>query len=141
MNSIISQEDKIFLQQVESCGFPISEFNHKAHIRLGYIYLAGMSLESALDRMRNSLTNLLSHNEIAPEGKYHETLTKAWLIAILCFMKKSEGCVLFDHFIEANPELLSSDLLLHHYAKATLFSDQARTQFVEPDELPFPDLS
>jgi hypothetical protein len=37
MNSTISQEDKIFLQQVESCGFPISEFSHKVHISLGYI--------------------------------------------------------------------------------------------------------
>ncbi|MCH7639980.1 MAG: hypothetical protein IH855_11050 [Bacteroidetes bacterium] len=43
-----------------------------------------------------------------------------------------------ESFIEQNPELLDSKIMMTHYSAEVLISDEARTQFVEPDLDPIP---
>ncbi|WP_237324077.1 hypothetical protein [Vibrio penaeicida] len=134
----VSNEDRMFCERVEQCLFPISEFDHKSHIRLAYLYLAQYSLEEAVIKVRETLNSLLKYNGIEPSGKYHETLTKAWLLAVNHFMNKTEKCTTADEFIERNPALLDTEIMMTHYKKETLFSARARAEFVEPDLLPIP---
>ena len=41
-------------------------------------------------------------------------------------------------FIEQNPEMLDSKIMMTHYSAETLFSDEVRVKFVEPDLDPIP---
>ncbi|MDP2574380.1 hypothetical protein Q8W40_19470 [Vibrio penaeicida] len=134
----ISNEDRIFCEHVEQCLFPISDFDHKSHIRLAYLYLTQYGVEDAVIKVREVLFNLLKYNDIEPLGKYHETLTKAWLLAVKHFMNKTEKCTTADEFIKHNPALLDTAIMMTHYKKETLFSARARAEFIEPDLLPIP---
>lgn len=117
----ISNEDRIFCEHVEQCLFPISDFDHKAHIRLAYLYLTQYGVEDAVIKVREVLFNLLKYNDIEPLGKYHETLTKAWLLAVKHFMNKTEKCTTADEFIKHNPALLDTAIMMTHYKKRRYF--------------------
>jgi hypothetical protein len=134
----ISTEDGEFKRQVESCEFPASDFDHRAHIRLAYIYIVESGVDNAAGLMRETILGLLKHAGIEPSLKYHETLTEAWILAVHHFLKNTETAQSADDFIEQNPVLLDSKIMLTHYSAEVLFSDQARQSFVEPDLDPIP---
>ncbi len=73
---LLSKEDSIFKTQLETCEFPVSDFDHKSHLRLAYIYLVEHTIETAIPMMRESLNHFIQHNGV-PASKYHETLTQA----------------------------------------------------------------
>lgn len=41
MKYLISKEDLQFKNQIESCEFPVPDFDHRAHVRLAYVYPIG----------------------------------------------------------------------------------------------------
>lgn len=131
MSCQISKEDLEFKTQVENCSFPISEFNHRAHLRLAYIYLSEHSFAQAVALMRESLVRLLAFNNVDP-AKYHETLTQAWLLLVEGRMA-SQVTDNADAFIDLHVDLLSFQLMLQFYSETLLFSEQAREAFVAPD--------
>ena len=65
------------------------------------------------------------HNGIDPT-KYHETLTKAWILAVHHFMNKSESCNSAEELITKNPEMLDTKIMMTHYSAEVLFSEEAR---------------
>jgi hypothetical protein len=132
----LTQEDINFRSAFEACTFAPSEFNHEAHVRLAYIYLATADVEIAVRRMREALLNFLAHNGV-PSTKYHATITRAWVLAVRHFMNHSTSTSAAD-FIEKNDELLDSKIMLTHYSASVLFSPDARVSFVEPDLDPIP---
>jgi hypothetical protein len=101
------------------------------------VYLAGDDVDAALERMRAALVAFLAHHGI-PAAKYHETLTRAWLLAVHHFMHRSPEAASADDFIDRNPLLLDTNIMLTHYSADLLFSDSARAGFVEPDLDPIP---
>jgi len=44
-----------------------------------------------------------------------------------------------DIFIEKNPRMLDSKIMISHYSAEVLFSDEARAKFVEPNLDPIPE--
>ena len=128
----------MFKNQVESCEFPIPDFDHRAHIRLAYIYLVEGSPDSAVNLMQDTLTGLLKHVGVDPSEKYHQTLTEAWILAVHHFMSKTDHCESADDFIEQNNVMLDSKIMMTHYSAEVLFSDAARKTFVEPNLDPIP---
>ena len=138
MKHHISSEDRNFLEHVETCSIPVSDFDHRAHLRLAYIYLVDNSTDSSCALVRETLTRLLRHNNIEPGAKYHETLTRAWLLAVHHFMNNSDGMASSDEFINQNPEMLDSRIMLTHYSKDRLFSDEARKAYIDPNLEPIP---
>ena len=136
-NHTLSEDDLAFRESIESCELFVSEFDHRAHLRLAYIYLLESDPETAFERIRKAITNILNHNDVDP-AKYHETITKAWVLAVQLFMRRSGTVQSSEHFIELNPRLLDSKIMLTHYSEEHLFSDEARMAFVEPDLDPIP---
>src|SRR6185295_10446788 len=132
----LSQDDRNFRSAFESCTVPPPQFNHEAHVRLAYIYLVESGVESAVQRMREGLLNFIEHNGI-PRSKFHETITRAWVLAVRHFMDKSSSTSSQD-FIAKNQVLLDSKIMLTHYSASVLFSSDARESFVEPDLDPIP---
>jgi hypothetical protein len=133
----LSKNDREFRAAFEAGAYAPADFSHRAHVRLAYVYLAGSDVDLALERMRAALVSFLSHHGI-PASKYHATLTRAWILAVHHFMHRSPEASSADDFIERNPLLLDSKIMLTHYSADLLFSDQARADFVEPDLDPIP---
>lgn len=137
MTLAVSADDSLFRQALENCAFPIADFDHRAHLRLAYVYLAEYDTAPATGYMRDTLLRLLQHHGIG-SGKYHETLTRAWILAVRHFMDQTPMADCADDFIDRNPALLDSKIMLRHYSAQLIFSDQARQQFVAPDRAPIP---
>lgn len=133
MLHLVSNNDLEFKQQVETCAFSASDFDHRAHVRLAYIYLCNNTAEESVILMRETLMGLLKSVGVDPVEKYHQTLTEAWILAVNHFMQKSQKANSADEFIDNNSALLDSNIMLKHYSAETLFSDNARFAFVEPD--------
>ncbi len=132
----LSREDRDFRSAFEACTVTPSRFDHEAHVRLAYVYLVENDVESAVQRMREGLLSFIDHNGIA-RSKFHETITRAWVLAVRHFMNKGASTSSKD-FIAKNPELLDSRIMLTHYSASVLFSSDARAAFVEPDLDPIP---
>lgn len=126
-----SESDRNFRQAFEACSVLPSEFNHLAHLRLAYVYLAENELEVAQDKFRCSLLSFLTAHGI-PEGKFHHTLTRAWVLAVRHFMNRYSSSS-FSEFASQSKPLLDSKVMLTHYSAELLFSPNARASFLEPD--------
>lgn len=137
MTHLLSDADRAFQSEFESGRFPVGEFNHRAHLRLAYVYLVGQNAEAAYHSMRDALYGFLATNDI-DRSKYHDTMTRAWILAVRHFMEKTSSSGSADEFIEQNPEMLDSNIMMTHYSAQLLFSDKARAEFVEPDLEPIP---
>jgi hypothetical protein len=132
----LSDADRAFRAAFETFAVAPADFNHEAHVRLAYVYLTGLDVESAVDRMREALLTFIEHHRI-PRSKHHETLTRSWILAVRHFMDRSPAVSTAD-FLARNPELLDSRIMLTHYSARVLFSAEAREGFVEPDLDPIP---
>lgn len=130
-----SADDRAFLAAFEACEVPPSAFNHREHVRLAYVCLCEEGTpDAAHARVRTALHAFIAHNGV-PASKYHETITRAWVLAVDYFMRKAAPAVFdsFETFIASDPRLLDSSIMLTHYSRERLFSDEARAGFVEPD--------
>ena len=137
----LSKADRHFRSAFEAYLILPSQFTHEAHVRLAYTYLVEHEdVETAVETMRRRLLQFLEYHDI-PRSKYHETLTRAWILAVRHFMNRSGASNSAAEFIEANRQLLDSQIMLTHYSAAVLFSAEARASFVEPDIEPIPPVS
>jgi hypothetical protein len=127
-----SAEDEAFMRAFEACEIAPAQFDHAAHVRLAYIYLCGSTVDGAVARMKQALLAFLSHLGVG-ESKYHETITRAWVMAVGHFMAEAPPCESAAAFIDANPRLLDSKIMLTHYSAELLFSPEARRGFIGPD--------
>jgi hypothetical protein len=87
--------------------------------------------------MRDTLLTVLEHNGVDP-SKYYDTMTRAWILAVRHFMEATLSSESADSFIDQNPEMLHSNIMMTHYSAEVLFSDEARARLVEPDRDPIP---
>jgi len=129
---VTSGDDREFLGAFEACEVAPEDFGHAAHVRLAYIYLCGHSVDESVARMKAALLAFLAHLGVGP-AKYHETITRAWVMAVAHFMDRGRTFDSAAAFMAAYPQLLDSRIMLTHYSAEVLFSQEARQAFVEPD--------
>lgn len=132
-----SEADDAFIREFEMGALIPEAFGHRAHLRVAYVYLTRQSRDDAARAVRQGLTTFLAANGL-PANKYHETLTRAWVMAVHHFMQRSPATQSADEFIDGNPELLDPAIMLTHYSRDVLFSTAARESFVPPDMDPIP---
>lgn len=137
MKHLASAEDQKFRLEVESLRVRPEEFDHAAHVRLAYAYLCDGSTEEASARLKNTLLAFLGHLG-SDSSKYHETITRAWVMAVDHFMDLSAPCASYEEFVGFNPRLLDSRIMLTHYSARALLSVEARQKFIAPDIQPIP---
>lgn len=128
--------DLAFLAEIESGCLPAASFDHRAHLRLAYLLLRERGLEDAGVAMKARLLGFLAHHGV-DAGKYHATVTGAWLRAVHAAMRSGGGAASSRAFIEANPALLDGALLSRHYSNERLRGDAGRAAFLPPDREPF----
>jgi hypothetical protein len=126
--------DDEFLAAFETCVLPKAEWTHVAHVRMAWLYVARLSFETALDRIRSGIRR---YNASVGSDGYHDTITIALTLLIRARLETGEG---FATFAARNPDLFENrtGLLGRHYDPATLASAEARRRFVLPDRDPLP---
>jgi hypothetical protein len=122
--------DEEFLAALESCHLPAAQFNHAAHVRLGYLYLRQQKFPHALSRMSTAICRFAE--SIGKSTLYHETITVAFMALIHERLYQRGDAGGWDGFARANPDLLHKDALLSLYPQAVLDSAEARARFVLP---------
>ena len=108
-----------------------------ARVRSAYVYLHGSPVDSDADRRTDALVGYIDQLGVG-HGKYHETITRAWIMAVSHFMNECSRCQSAADFMSRNPSLLNSRIMLTHYSAHVLFSAKARQEFVHPDISPIP---
>ena len=138
MTHQVTSDDRAFQARVERGEVAPADFDHRAHVRLAYVYLVCEPTPAeAHHAMRRAIQGFLTHHGVEPT-KYHETITRAWVMAVRHFMGDTPRADSADDFIARNPRLLDSRIMLSHYSAGVLFSDEARRAFVDPDLEPIP---
>jgi|SRR5947209_16439187 hypothetical protein len=111
-------------------------FGHREHLELAWTYLDRHADVDAAHQAVAAAVRHLAQRHGMPH-KYHETLTRAWVV-VVALHRGLEGGESFDDFIAAHPRLLQRDLLSRHYSEPLLWSDSARARWTEPDLRAFP---
>lgn len=126
------REDDEFVRAFEACTLPKAQFTHAAHVRAAWWYLQHYPLGDAIDRFRATLQAYAA--SLGASGKYHETITIAWLLLIAERLDAGARPLTWREFADRHPELFGAPSLVNrYYAEATLKSARARTSFVMPD--------
>jgi hypothetical protein len=130
--------DEEFVRAFESGKVTPEQFDHRAHVRVAWVYLQESdSLEAALPRMREAIKRFAA--AAGASQKYHETITVLWM-RLLDDVKARVGArfemseVLCDF-----PSLADKDLPLKYYSRDRLFSEEARGAWIAPDLQPLDD--
>jgi hypothetical protein len=109
-------------------------FNHVSHLHVAWVYLAeSSSVQQAANKMRDTLRRFAG--AAGKPQKYHETITLFW-VHLLSRAHAVSGGERLEEIVHANPQLLEKNFPLAYYSAERLFSDEARTSWVEPDLKP-----
>ena len=122
-------QDDDFLAAFENGTLPLRDFDHRAHVRAGYLYVMRLGFGGAIERFARTLQAFAARHGKA--GLYHETITVAFL-AMINEHFDSSGAQDWETFIAANPELLDKGTLTRFYAPEELASPEARRVFKLP---------
>lgn len=123
--------DEELIAAFESTELPADQFTHTAHVRVAWWYLVHSSLPEALLRFSRALQRFADAK--GATGKYHVTVTVAWMLIIADRLSAAPSLV-WAEFAAANPDLFESPSVLgRFYRPETLTSDRARRGFVMPD--------
>jgi hypothetical protein len=121
------------IRRFEDGSLPSTEFHHRDHVRLAWLYLQEEPVLGALTRFTEGLKRFAARNGHA--GLYHETITWAYFFLIHERMARSEKGGTWEEFAERNSDLFTwkPSVLESYYREETLGSPLAKRVFVLPD--------
>lgn len=126
-------DDDALVATFESLELSPAMFGHREHVRIGFALLAAeRDLAAAAARFRTALRRFTEHAGAA--GKYHETITWAYL-AMIQERMAARSFASSEELLAAHPELLdhrTGALAAHYDVAALLASPLARASFVLP---------
>lgn len=130
--------DQEFIRKFEDCTLPPDNFNHRAHLRMAWLYLHNYSVLEALAKFCESLKRYAG--SLGKSNIYHETITFAYIFLIHERIQLSGESQCWEEFALSNADLLNwnEGILKSYYSEEILKSDRARKMFVFPDRLPHP---
>ena len=111
-----------------------SNWRHAEHLTVAFYYVSRHDDEMALTKMRNGIFNLLRAFEVdlTVEMPYHETLTVFWLRMVSDYVDSKKDRPMVEICNELI-EKFDKDYPLRFYSRERLFSDEARSNFIEAD--------
>ena len=131
---IAAEEDVELTRALERGEVANENFRHLSHLHVAWVYLSESSgVDEAAAKMRKTLQKFAT-SAGKPE-KYHETITLFW-VRLLARIRAARSRETLRQIVHAHPRLLEKDFPLAYYSSERLFSDKARTSWVEPDLKP-----
>ncbi len=130
--------DEEFLAAFENCTLPFEQWNHRAHVRVAYLYASCLDVDSATQRMRSGVKAYNKANRVpeALDQGYHETITVAFMRLISEAAALGDHAGSFDEFAQLWPQLFDKRALLRFYSRHRIMSAEAKASYVEPDLMP-----
>jgi hypothetical protein len=123
--------DQEFLAKVEEATIAAGDFDHVAHVRAAFLLLRdSTSFAMGLDRMSRALKRITEQAGVP--GKYHETITVAFMALVHERMASAPPEESWPAFIERNRDLVNSNPLGAYYSHDQLADPLARRVFVLP---------
>jgi hypothetical protein len=122
--------DEAFLAALESCTLAPQRFDHRGHLRAGFLYLRRHDFPGACVAMKRAVQGFAA--SLGKAGLYHETLTIAYLALIAERLAEEPAERSFDAFLRRYPELASREYFERYYPRGTLDAPEARATFVLP---------
>ncbi len=118
----------------ESSTIARDEWKHAEHLTVGLYLVMNYDLETAIEKMREGLLNLLQVQgvNLKKEMPYHETLTVFWMRSILAYSHRYRDKSLIEK-CHGMLEIFDKDHPLKFYTRELLFSEEARARYIEPD--------
>ncbi len=116
----------------EDGSLPRSEWTHSRHLIVALWYIIRHGRDRATVRIRDGIQR---YNERLgnPTG-YHETITRAWVDVIGCFLgARNQDVPVSELAGELLSECGDKDYLLRYYSRERLFSNEARARWIPPD--------
>ena len=125
------------VRSFENATIARDDWRHTEHLVVALYYTTEYELQTATDKMRAGIFNLLSAFmvDLTKEMPYHETLTVFWMRTVDEFRKANAELSMFE---TANALVRSFDKEhpLKFYSRGRLFSDEARSNYIEPELRP-----
>jgi hypothetical protein len=111
------------------------DWKHAEHLTVACYYAFHHDYKTAYDKMRGGIFNLLKAFgvDLSKEMPYHETITHFWMRTVSDLISSKNGYSIVELTNEVIKICADKDLPLKFYTRELLFSDRARTEFVEPD--------
>jgi hypothetical protein len=132
----MDNSDADFARRVETCAWGEAPFRHRDHVRLAWIYVRSLGPDAAEARILESILRFARSANQA--GKFHDTMTRAWLRLVAWAVAIGPHVDEFDAFAAAHGWLLDARTLDAFYSAARLQSAEARAGWIEPDLRPLP---
>lgn len=131
--------DDAFLSAFEEATITRAQWTHEAHVRMAWLYAIREPDLEAVCRKATTYLRRLSAALASDPTKYHETVTIAFATLIYARAIADDPPTDWERFADANPDLFDCDRpILHtHYREETLYSEEARLDYIEPDLLAF----
>ena len=123
--------DEEFVEAFESCRLPGEQFHHEDHLRLAWIYLRQHGMREAEARLLSGIPRFAAHH--GSPGKFHYTMTVAWLRLVAAAREPAAVHQTFSEFLGVHRTLSDRDLLSKYYSKQLLEQEVARTGWIPPD--------
>jgi hypothetical protein len=123
------------VRSFESATVSRDDWKHAEHLVVGLYYLTINDLETATDKMRDGILNLLVKGfgvDLTKEMPYHETITVFWMHTLDGYNRSKKGVSLLDRANEVVNKW-DKDYPLRFYSRERLFSDEARARFLDAD--------
>lgn len=129
----VTPEERRLLRDFRAGRPPEGGLPHAQHVRLARLYLLEEPPDVAVPRYCRDLRRFAAALG-APE-KYHETITRAFLLLVAERMARTGPGDRFEEFAARHPDLLAwrPSVLERYYRPETLASAFARRHFVLPD--------
>ena len=131
-DTIVLMTDNELLHRFEAAD--LAEFRHADHVRTAWAYLERDGPETALARLLEGLRRFA--NAKGAPGKFHYTVTRAWLDLIVDARARFPDARTAAALMDACPLLGDVRALDRFYTPETITSDTARASWVEPDRAP-----
>src|SRR4051794_11401650 len=122
------------VRSFEDASISRDAWKHAEHLTVALHYLSLHDIDAATAKMRKGIFKLLAAFEVDlnKEMPYHETMTDFWMRTVAEFNSSKNGASLLDKANELVAEY-DKDYPLRFYSREYLFSDEARSKFVNGD--------
>jgi hypothetical protein len=136
-------DDAQLLSQFEDLTLAFSQWTHRAHVKVAYLYLRTHPFDEALWLLRKGIKAYNAANDVpeSPTSGYNETTTHAFLHLIAATMAaygQTMPTSTADVFCDTHTQLMTRNALRFFYSPQRRMSPQAKTTFIEPDLAPLP---
>lgn len=123
-------DDAEFLAALEAGTLAPARFDHRGHLRAGFLYLRREDFPGACVAMKRAIRAFAA--TLGKATLYHETLTVAYLALIAERLAEEPAELGFDAFLARYPELLDRAYFARYYSAAELEHPEMRATFVLP---------